>query len=94
MSELAASDPGYELSIEEVPAVETLYPRLGKEKGDDAFEPYPPYTTRPPLSDVAMYLHSSGSTGLPKAIPQTHLILIHWVAFRELFLPYENGRSD
>ncbi|KAF8953018.1 putative aminoadipate reductase [Flammula alnicola] len=29
-------------------------------------------------SDLAMYLHSSGSTGFPKAIPQTHGTLVNW----------------
>ena len=35
---------------------------------------------RPDLSEVCMYLHSSGSTGLPKVIPQSHKL--NWAGSR------------
>ncbi|RDB20739.1 Non-canonical non-ribosomal peptide synthetase FUB8 [Hypsizygus marmoreus] len=83
-SELSTEDPTFELIVEDIPSLAELYPKIGKETVDDAFEPYPQYTVRPPMTDVAIYLHSSGSTGFPKAIPQTHLILTHWAAFPSL----------
>ncbi|KAG6899436.1 hypothetical protein C0993_010311 [Termitomyces sp. T159_Od127] len=73
----------FDLSIEEIPMLHQIYPKLGTETVHDPFERYPPPATRPPMSDIALYLHSSGSTGFPKAIHQTHLILAHWAAFRE-----------
>jgi acyl-CoA synthetase (AMP-forming)/AMP-acid ligase II len=81
-SELAEHEPYFELHIDEIPSLAEIYPKLGKEKPSDSFEPYPP-TTRPPMSDIAIYIHSSGSTGFPKAIPQTHEIMVHWAAFRQ-----------
>ncbi|KAG6831500.1 putative NRPS-like protein biosynthetic cluster [Tephrocybe sp. NHM501043] len=80
-AELAADAPDHELSIEEIPSLSQVYPKLGSETAQDPFERYPAPTTRPPLSDVAVILHSSGSTGFPKAIYQTHLIISHWAAF-------------
>ncbi|KAG6852406.1 hypothetical protein C0991_012301 [Blastosporella zonata] len=80
-AELAADAPDFELSIEEIPSLAQLYPDLGNETAQDPFERYPAPATRPPMSDLAIILHSSGSTGLPKAIYETHLVLSHWAAF-------------
>ncbi|KAJ7625826.1 putative nonribosomal peptide synthetase, partial [Roridomyces roridus] len=68
---------------------EQIYPHLGHETFRDEFVPYPgPSGVHTSLDDVAIYLHSSGSTGLPKPIPQTHRILIQWAAldvYRDIF---------
>ncbi|KAG6906942.1 putative NRPS-like protein biosynthetic cluster [Tephrocybe rancida] len=80
-AELATDAPDFQLSIEEIPSLAEVYPKLGNETAQDPFERYPAPSTRPPLSDVAIILHSSGSTGFPKAIYQTHLIMSHWAAF-------------
>ncbi|KAG6896169.1 putative NRPS-like protein biosynthetic cluster, partial [Termitomyces sp. T32_za158] len=74
----------FDLSIEEIPMLYQIYPRLGNETVYDPFERYPPPLMRPHMSDVALYLHSSGSTGFPKAVPQTYLILAHWAALPSL----------
>ena len=79
--EIFAKDPTYELSIEELPALDTIFPRLGREVAEDPFDPYPAMI-RPGLSEVCLYLHSSGSTGLPKAIPHSHEVQINWAAAR------------
>ena len=72
----------FALSIEYIPNPNYIYAQLGSEvDGDeDTFEAYP--TKSRSLDDVAIYLHSSGSTGLPKATPQT---------FRTLLLASEIG---
>ncbi|KAF5349777.1 hypothetical protein D9758_010224 [Tetrapyrgos nigripes] len=64
-------DPAYECVFEEAPGLSDLYPKLGKEKAEDDFSPL---SDLPCLSDedLAMCIHSSGSTGLPKAIRFTH----------------------
>ena len=80
--ELVATDPDFALSIEEVPPLHDIYPKLGHEKEQDFFEPYPT-GPRPSLDDIGTYLHSSGSTGLPKSIPQKHRTLIDWARFRK-----------
>jgi len=79
--ELTSSDPRFVVSIEEVPPLLEIYPKLGYEKQDDPFEPYPA-GPRLSLDDVSVYLHSSGSTGLPKSIPQTFCTFVHWASFR------------
>ncbi|KAJ6617595.1 hypothetical protein B0H10DRAFT_2033150 [Mycena sp. CBHHK59/15] len=43
-----------------------------------AFEPYADDASCPSLDGICMYLHSSGSTGFPKAIPETHRALMQW----------------
>ncbi|KAJ7761183.1 putative aminoadipate reductase [Mycena maculata] len=77
---LAARSPPYELSIEEIPLLGDIYPHLGHETPEDRFLPYPSPSIRTALDSVAMYLHSSGSTGFPKSIPETHRTLIHYAA--------------
>ncbi|KAJ7656834.1 putative aminoadipate reductase, partial [Mycena polygramma] len=77
---LSALIPPHELTIEEIPLLGQLYPHLGHETSKDAFVRYPAPGTRTSLDNVAMYLHSSGSTGFPKCIPETHRNLIHYAA--------------
>lgn len=81
-AEIFAKDPTYELSIEELPALDAIFPRLGREVAEDEFIPYPAIHIRPALSEVCLYLHSSGSTGLPKVIPQSHEVQINWASSR------------
>ena len=78
--EIFAKDPTYELSIEELPALDDIFPRLGHEVEKDLFIPYPAIQIRPDLSEVCLYIHSSGSTGLPKVIPQSHKVQINWAS--------------
>ncbi|KAJ7673364.1 hypothetical protein B0H17DRAFT_1083222 [Mycena rosella] len=75
---IAEVDPEFVLNIEEIPSLAQIYPNLGAETPACAFRPYPPQTSRPLLDDICIYVHSSGSTGLPKAIPQTHRALQQW----------------
>ncbi|KAF7347140.1 Acetyl-CoA synthetase-like protein [Mycena venus] len=87
--ELSNNKPPFELSIEEIPLLGQIYPYLGHETSEDVFVPYPIPTTSIALDDVALYLHSSGSTGFPKSIPETHRNLIHQAA-----LALEDGVSQ
>jgi acyl-CoA synthetase (AMP-forming)/AMP-acid ligase II len=81
-AQFALSDPNYVLQIDEVPAISTIFPKLGNEKVEDPFQEYPSGTRRG-LDDVLLYLHSSGSTGLPKTIPQTFKSMVDWASLRE-----------
>ncbi|KAF9072483.1 putative aminoadipate reductase [Rhodocollybia butyracea] len=75
-AEVQMVDSTYVLSIEEVPTLQEAYPRLGQETAQDPFEPIKA-TSPPKDSDKAIYLHSSGSTGLPKPILLTHKIVMN-----------------
>ncbi|KAF8129526.1 acetyl-CoA synthetase-like protein [Boletus edulis] len=71
---------GKELTVHELPAFHYVFPKLGQEVAADAFVPYPPSLERPDLDSPAIYMHSSGSTGFPKAIPHSHRLQIQWMA--------------
>ncbi|KAG6840630.1 hypothetical protein C0991_005482 [Blastosporella zonata] len=71
-----------DLDVDEVPSLSTAYPHLGHEQADHPFESFPGPPNPRSEDDLCIYIHSSGSTGLPKAIPQTHLALMRWALFR------------
>ncbi|KAF7291295.1 Acetyl-CoA synthetase-like protein [Mycena indigotica] len=71
-NELSTQTTPYLLVAEEIPTLAQMYPRLGQETSADAFTSYPLPAKAAALDDVALYLHSSGSTGLPKPIPMSH----------------------
>jgi hypothetical protein len=60
LAELAES--GYELSLEEVPAFDAIFPKLAHETAADPFERIPLPARKAFADDVLMYIHSSGST--------------------------------
>jgi acyl-CoA synthetase (AMP-forming)/AMP-acid ligase II len=65
----------YVINIEELPSLPETYPRLAREVASDPFE-----SLELPSGDafpggVEIYLHSSGSTGVPKSIPFSHKYL-------------------
>jgi acyl-CoA synthetase (AMP-forming)/AMP-acid ligase II len=70
---LAKAD--YIVDIEEIPAFTDIYPHLATEMTDenDRFIRLPTSTSFP--SGIELYLHSSGSTGMPKAVPCSHEFL-------------------
>ncbi|KDR70727.1 hypothetical protein GALMADRAFT_75816 [Galerina marginata CBS 339.88] len=80
-TEIDTHEPGYQLIVAETPHFHEVYPKLGVECDEDPFTPHPSLRARPQMTDTAIYLHSSGSTGLPKAIPQSHALLIQWASF-------------
>ncbi|KAJ7458517.1 hypothetical protein FB451DRAFT_1046638 [Mycena latifolia] len=76
--ELNCLDGNFVLCIEEMPPLAQIYPNLGVETADCAFEAYLASPNQPEFDDICLYLHSSGSTGFPKAIPETHRMLMQW----------------
>lgn len=75
---------GVQLTLDEFPTFRYAFPKLGEEVPADYFIPYPSTLKHPDLDSPAIYLHSSGSTGLPKAIPHSHRVQIQWLAHRML----------
>jgi acyl-coenzyme A synthetase/AMP-(fatty) acid ligase len=78
--ELMSDVSSYDVAFEEAPGLREVFPKLGNETLEDPFEPYPPPFTRyPDREDVVAILHSSGSTGFPKAIPVTaEVVYLNW----------------
>jgi acyl-CoA synthetase (AMP-forming)/AMP-acid ligase II len=89
-SDITFSDPTWGLRVSEAPLLSQLYPEyLAVPK----FEETPSLSETTEcgtfnLDDIALYLHSSGSTGLPKAIPRTHRELVNYIKFREYIQLY------
>ncbi|TRM56544.1 hypothetical protein BD626DRAFT_618939 [Schizophyllum amplum] len=69
----------YALEVDEVPALSVLYPHLAEETAADAFEAYPDMESTKTPDDFEIYMHSSGSTGFPKAIGHTRAGMAGWV---------------
>ncbi|KAG0695028.1 hypothetical protein DFH29DRAFT_957159 [Suillus ampliporus] len=64
------------LMITEPPSFSALYPQFGCETQDNILDVLLPWPAK--LDDVALYQHSSGSSGFPKPIPLSHLTVLHW----------------
>ncbi|KAJ7731262.1 acetyl-CoA synthetase-like protein [Mycena metata] len=79
-ADVVQKNPPYPLSMEEIPLLGQIYPYLGHETTEDPFVPYPGPKSRTAVDEVAMYVHSSGSTGFPKSIPATHRTAIQYAA--------------
>ncbi|KAF9000302.1 hypothetical protein BDQ17DRAFT_1427302 [Cyathus striatus] len=70
-------------AVEVAPMITQLFPNLGKEDIEHPFSPYPPLHKDLKPTDVGLYLHSSGSTGFPKAIPQRIHTILTWLLARK-----------
>ncbi|KAJ6473938.1 putative aminoadipate reductase [Mycena vulgaris] len=70
----------FALQIEEVPSLQQVYPNLGAETADFSFHSYPTEVSHESLDEIALYIHSSGSTRFPRAVGQTHRVLKQWLA--------------
>ncbi|TFY54705.1 hypothetical protein EVJ58_g8698 [Rhodofomes roseus] len=84
ISEVRSALPsGYSVQIDEVPSLSSVFPSLALTPPDHVTEPepYPSPLQDPVPTSVALYLHSSGSTGHPKPVPQTHEFLRNWCRF-------------
>ena len=64
------------LKVDNVPSLSELFPTLGT---PSAVTPYPPPTKPGRQEDILLILHSSGSTGFPKPIPETQQVLTQWI---------------
>ncbi|KAJ3557049.1 hypothetical protein NM688_g1689 [Phlebia brevispora] len=80
-AETAFSAEGLTLQIDELPELSKVYPKFAVGNGiaHDAKEALYPALPRPGNDELAMFIHSSGSTGFPKPIPLTQKIITQWV---------------
>ncbi|CAL1703594.1 unnamed protein product [Somion occarium] len=72
----------YDLKVIELPSLRSTFPSLFSKDGEVLLEValYPPTKKTPNPDDVVLILHSSGSTGFPKPIPQTQKTVLQWCA--------------
>ncbi|KZP16286.1 putative aminoadipate reductase [Athelia psychrophila] len=78
IAQIKALTPTGSLRFDDAPTGAQCYPHLGQETCSDPFTPYPEFQTPLALDQVLFYLHSSGSTGFPKPVPQTSRTLLGW----------------
>ncbi|KAF9479408.1 acetyl-CoA synthetase-like protein [Pholiota conissans] len=79
--EFKNNDPNYEINITEIPTLYQLFPQFSDSPIADEIDTFVnSYQVVAKPEDIALYLHSSGSTGMPKPIPKSHRILIDHVS--------------
>ncbi|KZT70541.1 acetyl-CoA synthetase-like protein [Daedalea quercina L-15889] len=90
----AALPSDYAIQIDEAPTLLSVFPSLALHPQDvPEPAPYPSPPEEPSLTSVAFYLHSSGSTGHPKPVPQTHEFVRNWVGFPAVTCARVHGLS-
>lgn len=77
--------------VVQLPALHDIFPSLAN--GDCFVESYPPSSEAPKPTDTVLYLHSSGSTGFPKPIPQTNQAMLEWCLTCAYLLLLDSCRS-
>ncbi|KAH8102700.1 hypothetical protein BXZ70DRAFT_929500 [Cristinia sonorae] len=77
------TERGTPVDLIQLPEYHTIFP--SSDDGSQDTEAYPTNTSPSGLDDVVLYLHSSGSTGFPKPIPQTNKIVLQWMNSPVLF---------
>lgn len=76
----ALLNANYALRVEDLPDLYRIFPAL--ENSLSSVEPYPERSSCPSMDEICVYLHSSGSTGHPKPVPQTHRQVLEWCTSR------------
>lgn len=91
------TSPNYSPQVEDLWSIYDIFPTLKSGSTESALEegPYPERDTPFNLDEPVAVLHSSGSTGLPKAVFQTHRIVLQWASSSTSLLFIETmSRSD
>lgn len=78
----------YEIHVETLFSLYDIFPHLATNELNSRreFTPYPARDKSYDPDELALILHSSGSTGLPKPIPKTHKIVLQWARGGEIFI--------
>lgn len=76
------SAKGWDVTVDDLVPLHDLFPSLLRSQDDGAHDaqPYLPPARPPQEDDVVYILHSSGSTGFPKPIPQKQVHVREWAA--------------
>lgn len=68
----------FTLEYEELPDLLQIFPGLSGDAGKVDVVPFPAPVKPHDMDDIVLYLHSSGSTGFPKPIPQSQVAVLQW----------------
>ena len=78
--QLAAS--GIKLHVDTLPMLHSVFPQFGEVSDPLPVTPFPHSSEVHSMSDIVLYLHSSGSTGLPKPIALKEIQTLQWCLSR------------
>ncbi|KAF5313535.1 hypothetical protein D9758_018537 [Tetrapyrgos nigripes] len=82
-----------ECIFEEAPGLSILYPKLGRDTSQDDFSPLSnPFFPTDEGKDLALCMHSSGSTGVPKTIRFTHRAFKSFALISDMI--HQTGRKS
>ena len=72
------SEKKYHVQLDELPPLHDVFPTIFGSGETAPVEPFPPPSKPHSMNDNVLYLHSSGSTGLPKPIPQPQNFMLEY----------------
>lgn len=75
-------DNGTHILVHDLPRLHDIFPQLS-DSAVQPVDPFPPAGKPHCMDDIVLYLHSSGSTGLPKPIPQRQETSVQWCSIRK-----------
>ncbi|KAF7798255.1 hypothetical protein EIP86_009472 [Pleurotus ostreatoroseus] len=70
---------GISLQVDDLPSIHQIYPSMDPNSSPKIEEVSFPALKKPGNDETALYLHSAGSTGLPKPIALNQKIIIQWI---------------
>lgn len=68
----------FALQVDELPSLQSVFPTLADGGVDTEVVPYPASSKPHDPEDIVLYIHSSGSTGFPKPVPQRQKQVLNW----------------
>ncbi|KAH8102928.1 hypothetical protein BXZ70DRAFT_927267 [Cristinia sonorae] len=71
---------GEAIELVQLPELHAIFPTIGAKGSERNVDPYPENVVAGKQDDIVLYLHSSGSTGFPKPIPQTNTTILQWAS--------------
>ncbi|KZT05734.1 putative aminoadipate reductase [Laetiporus sulphureus 93-53] len=75
---IRSTNTDYIIHLHDLPAISAIFPELIQKANATVPEPYPLSQLAVAPLDIVFYLHSSGSTGLPKPIPLSQRDILSW----------------
>lgn len=66
------------VQVDDCPEFSDIYPDFNSGNKPLNCTPYMKSSRALAMDDIALYMHSSGSTGMPKPIPHRHITSIQW----------------
>ena len=73
----------YGIQVDQLPTIKSVFPKLYSDVTDSEVPEYPARAEPTGPNDTVLILHSSGSTGFPKPIPQTNKTILQWCQSRK-----------